>query len=690
MVKNWSRGVVVLLALSGLMLGLALPARTSGSVTEEWVQRHNGTANDHDFARVVKVDAGGNVYVAGTVVNAGSSYDYHTIKYNNSGVLQWQASYSGIASQWDQVAGMAVDAAGNVYVTGESPGDGSTDMDYATVKYNSDGVQQWVARYNSPANGPDYARAIGVDPSGNVFVTGFSRGPGVGTGNDYLTVKYNSAGVEQWTRRYNGDASGHDEPTQLALDADGNVLVTGYSIGNNYDYVTIKYANDGTQQWVQRYNGPGNTEDRATAVGVDAGGNVFVTGFSWNDTTDYATIKYSAAGEQQWVRRYNGPGNAADEANALVVDGSGNVYVAGGSQFTSLTTHYDYATVKYSNGGTEQWVARYNGPGNNHDRATALALDAAGNPYVTGYSPSTSNLASDAGRDYATIAYNSAGAEQWVARYDGPGGRLDEAASIAVDGSGNVFVTGTSSMADSNSIAVRDYATIKYSQAPADTTPPALASLGVGTAGASNGLPYLRVQATDAGSGVLKVQLTANSTNCHLEYPLGTRVVPEGTPRPHTLILPSALSSVTVYAVKDTNATSRVEMRAWDAANNSSLADPVIANLEVKRGRRVARTFTGIPAFEHYITLQNGAPGLSDAALWVNGRIVWRGGLESGQVINLNVAEQMRPGNRNTVRIVASGAKGAKAVLLIGDASLVSTGERPVPETRSANLEFSR
>jgi len=317
-------------------------------------------------------------------------------------------------------------------------------------------AEKWVARYNGPGNGEDRAQDIAVDGLGNVYVTGITgylNNEEYDIAGDYATIKYNSNGKQLWVQRYDGPAKGYDEARAIAVDSSGNVYVTGCSYGLSgsmyrEDFATIKYSPNGKQLWVKRYNGPGNSVDGATAIAVDGSGNVYVTGSSEGSGTDYdyATIKYNTNGKQLWVARYNGPGNSLDGATAIAVDGSGNVYVTGYSEGSGYKT--DYATIKYGTNGKQLWVARYNGPGNYYDLAMAIAIDGSGNVYVTGYSHG-----SRSDFDYATIKYNTNGKQLWVQRYDGPAKGYDEARAIAVDKSGNVYVTGSSSY---------DYATIKY------------------------------------------------------------------------------------------------------------------------------------------------------------------------------------------------------------------------------------
>ncbi len=419
-----------------------------------WIARYNGPGNYYDNARAIAVGPKGNVYVTGDSYGSGTGRDYATVKYDGDGNEVWAVRYSGPGDYPDYAWAIAVDPKGNVYVTGDSYGSESG-YDYATVKYDGDGNEVWVARYNGPGDYTDFARAIAVDSKGNVYVTGLSYRNGVTY--DYATVKYDRDGNEVWAARYNGPGNDYDYARAIAVDPKGNVYVTGdsYGSGTGFDYATVKYDGDGNEVWAVRYSGSGNNDDRARAIAVDPFGNVYVTGNSYGSGTgsDYATVKYDRDGNEVWAARYSGPGDYPDYAWAIAVDPKGNVYVTGNSYGSG--TGSDYATVRYDGDGNEVWAARYSGPGNNDDRADAIAVDPFGNVYVTGYS-----YGGGIRRDYATVKYDGDGNEVWVARYNGPGNNYDYARAIAVDSFGNVYVTGASYGSGKGS----DYATIKYSK----------------------------------------------------------------------------------------------------------------------------------------------------------------------------------------------------------------------------------
>ena len=318
----------------------------SSQVTEVWVKRYNGTGDSTDIANSITIDASGNVYVTGESISAGNNRDFCTIKYSPSGLPLWILKYNGPADSTDFATNIAVDNSGNVYVTGGSIGSDRS-YDYCTIKYNSSGLVSWIQRYNGPGNGSDEVKSIAVDNSGNVYITGMSDGSGLGF--DFCTIKYNSSGTQQWVQRYNGPGNFIDFANDIAIDNSGNVYVTGASKGStsNSDYCTIKYNPSGAQQWVKRYDGPGNSVDGANSIAIDTFGNVYITGHSTGIGTqyDYCTIKYNSSGTQQWVQIYNGPGNANDEANSIAVNNSGYVYITGRSMGSG--TYLDYCTIKY-------------------------------------------------------------------------------------------------------------------------------------------------------------------------------------------------------------------------------------------------------------------------------------------------------------------------------------------------------
>ncbi len=417
------------------LLAASPPAAQAQGAVEEWVRNYGGGAAPGQKAYALAVGADGGVCVTGPWAVSSTLAHNVTIKYSSAGMPLWTNRYNEPGTASANFHAIALDASGNVYVAGYS----GSPSDYVTIKYSSAGVSLWTNRYNGEGGSWDSANALALDANGNVFVTGrsFNR-RAEPESEDFATVAYSSAGVPLWTNRYDGPGNSHDEARAVAVDPSGNVYVTGTAttstVPYNTDFATIKYSNSGVPLWTNLYAGPaGQVEvDHPYAIAVDTVGNVFVTGgSSGGGAYVYATVAYSSEGVPLWTNHYQyyGPGNSGSSPRAVAVDVDGNLYVTGGSGEA-------YATIKYSGAGVGLWTNR--GP---RGTAMALAVDTIGTVFVTGYTEDIANLGSIG--DYATIAYSSAGVPLWTNRYNGPGNREDGADAIGLGPDGSVYVTGS-------------------------------------------------------------------------------------------------------------------------------------------------------------------------------------------------------------------------------------------------------
>ena len=303
--------------------------------------------------------------------------------------------------------------------------------------------ETWVSHYDGPvSNDYDAGRALAVDDSGYIYVTGESWN---GFDYDYATVKYNPNGNEVWSRRYSRNSVTDDYSRLIAVDDSGNVFVSGYS----FDFpaleivmLTVKYSPTGNLLWAKTYVSPLTSDDYPGAevrgLVVDHAGNAYITGSTY-DSTGFGylytatTIKYAPNGDTLWLRTYKNPSNGFDIPYAMALDDSGNVYVAGYSYFLPGPGNGVYMeTIKYDSDGDTIWVKRFTDPGV-FSYATAVDLDGAGNVYVSG----------NYGSDFATIKYSPDGDSLWVREL--PGGvtslPTDLHSSLKVTDAGDVYMT---------------------------------------------------------------------------------------------------------------------------------------------------------------------------------------------------------------------------------------------------------
>jgi uncharacterized delta-60 repeat protein len=415
---------------------------TFSQVGLQWARHYNGTGNGDDAGVSIAADAAGNIYTACASHNPSLNKDIVIVKYSSSGQQMWTAQYNGPGNGDDIPSVIKVDENGFVYVTGYSPGSG-TSMDCVTLKYNSSGVAQWIARYNNPGNTEDFAYNMAVENNGFVYVVGKS---GLNF-HDLLTIKYNSSGDTLWTRRVDYFAENREDfLTSVGVDFAGNIYVGGTADWGAYgdQAILIRYSPAGVRQWSREFGGV-LENDYFHALAVDASGNIYITGL-WNanpPAARFVTNKYNSVGTLQWSKLSPWSGNAY----LISLDNSGNIIIAGHKGFQGYS-QVDYGVIKYDPNGDTLWTRFYNGPSNSYDIPRGIAIDASDSIYITGESMGN-------GYDFATLKYSPQGNQQWIQRFNLSGSINDGGSGICLDNLGNVYVTGYSGS---------DMTTIRYSQ----------------------------------------------------------------------------------------------------------------------------------------------------------------------------------------------------------------------------------
>ena len=441
-----------------------------------WIAPYSSSFNLFDYGREIKTDALGNVYVGGhTLINAQQEGLVTIVKYDNNGNFLWE--YHTPAINYT-IEDMEVDLAGNVFYTGAHWVSATNDYDYHTAKVNASGSEIWTADYdgNGIGNGWDYGWAIALDDSDNVYVTGHSQG--TFNGYDLVTVKYDSSGQQQWVARYvNPDNIGltsnyFNTAFEILPDHSGSVYISGYFFnGTTHELSVVKYDASGNFLWAADFD----TQEQWTQVQknymkLDANDNIYLLGNIQNAITgcDVLLLKYDSAGTFKWSRTWNSPGNDSDYVcgvfytdEALAIDNNGNIFVSATTSDPSVLFHENIVTLKYDSLGTLLWTDIFNAAANDEDRAISIALDNNGNAYVCGSSYHSSGIIA---QDYITFKLNgSTGAHQWDTTYNSPVDAMDAAHAIYADALQNVYVTGFSMTNTDPFNPTGQIVTIKYS-----------------------------------------------------------------------------------------------------------------------------------------------------------------------------------------------------------------------------------
>ncbi len=431
------------------------------NVSYGWAMNMGG--NTADNGKAVARDGNGNVYVtgiftgtadfnsggAGGTLTAAGNEDVFLAKYDRNGDYLWAKRMGGNSS--DQVFAVAADNTGNVYITGSFTGTAdfnpggtgggltaSGNEDVFLAGYAPDGSFLWAKRMGG--SDPDKGLGVALDGTGNIYVTGSFQGtadfnPG-GTGGTFTTqggedvflAKYASGGSFLWAKGMG--SSGEDDGRAVAVDGSGNVYITG-----NFGYIAFGGAAD--------FN-PGGAGGTLTSADL-----IF---------PDMFLAKYDAGGNYLWAK---GMGGVEFEwGNGIAVDAARNVYVTGsytgaadfnpgGSGGTlPAAGPEDLFVLKCDSSGDYLWC-KNTGNSGSFVAGRSVALDGAGNVYVTGFfngpadfdpGAGTNTLSPAGSWDVFVASYAPNGDHVWAERMGGSG--ADEAYGIVVDGTNNVYVTG--------------------------------------------------------------------------------------------------------------------------------------------------------------------------------------------------------------------------------------------------------
>ena len=395
-----------------------------------WSQSFSSTSQDQGWS--VAVDGAGNVLVTG---NFTGTVDFGGGPLTAVGTQSFLVKFDAAGNHlWSQTFGrgsglsVAVDGAGNVLVTGNFTGTvdfgggplvSAGGSDIFVAKFDSNGVHLWSQRFGAPGGNGDFGFGVAVDPSGNVVVTGlfentvdFGGGPLVSAGgSDIFLAKFDAAGNHLWSQRFGGTESLYfptDKPFDVAIDGAGNVLVTGFFVGP-----------------------------------VDFGGGP-ITSFG----RDIFLAKFDAAGNHLWSQGF-GDATGGGRGDGVAIDGAGNVFVTGafegqmdfgGGPLTAVSS--DFFLAKYDEDGNHLWSQNFSST--DLDQGFDVAIDGAGNVLVTGQFCGTMDFGGgplvSAGESSIFLAkYDAAGNYLWSQHFGDAAGVVR---SVAIDGAGNVLVTG--------------------------------------------------------------------------------------------------------------------------------------------------------------------------------------------------------------------------------------------------------
>ncbi len=421
-----------------IFIGFSLPAlrQTTTSFQSnininnfEWNKTWGGSSNEQVSG--MAIDSLGNIFITGSAGRYGGEDDDNIflLKYNSGGNLVWNITWG--QSDYDYSSGIAIDSTGNAFITGRTESYGAGHSDVFILKYNSSGDLLWGKIWGGSDD--EWAPKIAIDASGNVFISGSTESYGEGY-SDVFLVKYDSSGNLLWDKAWGG--SERDLGIGIALDDSGNAFIMGWTLSygaGSEDVFLLKYNSSGNLLWNKTWGGSGY--EYAYEIALDASGNTFITGVTSSYGAGHSSVfllKYDPSGNLLWDKTWGG--SSGETGRELAIDASGNVYITG--ETASFGAGYSDAFIlKYDSSGNLLWDKTWGSSGNDYGKG--IAIDSLGNTFITG---SIGVYEGGGDKNLFLLKYNSSGNLLLYKTWEGKG--YISGIGIALDTLGNAFIAG--------------------------------------------------------------------------------------------------------------------------------------------------------------------------------------------------------------------------------------------------------
>jgi hypothetical protein len=356
--------------------------------------------NSIDLANAAELSPGNFIFVAGTYADKNSNTQVLILKTDTAGNLIWNKNFTDPEIHSASAIDLKTDAEGNSIILA-SGRKASGQYIIVLIKLNSEGDLLWRKIFDE-SNLHYTPVGLAIDENSNCYISSSVQNSKNVT--DIISIKYSSNGNFEWKRIYKGAAGNDDRPVKI-IERNDNLIITGvtYSIQSHFDIVTLKYNQAGDLLWNRIFNASGNHLDYPYDLTSDSAGNIYITGSSRSDSLlgseDIIILKYDIDGNLMLNTFYNGKAGGSDIGFSIALDGDNNIYIGGSTDRGNF--QMIYATLKFSSNGIFQWVQTYYDSETPEDFIYEIALNKSGDVFVSGIS-----FNSETDYDFATIKYS--------------------------------------------------------------------------------------------------------------------------------------------------------------------------------------------------------------------------------------------------------------------------------------------